>query len=257
MTADPERTIGELASSTNLRDQPVDTTDGRAADETETTGVRHRGRQLRRRVAAAHRRVEDRMLDPEEVTQPGVQRHEDSRSKLPITDSRSRRYRRDRWVPFDVEQTSGEGLRDPRRVILRLFRHRAAPAVVDTFDEQLIPTIEELRTERRDIVHLLMRTEHEPVVAGLAEQHSAPEVDELRDVIRPIDFGHLDEHGCEQIVEHDLSVEAHDEVVNLGRANRGRVSSEPFLFFLAVARTIARDPSKRSGKRSSGVVRNR
>ena len=62
---DAERSVGELARPPDLLDEPRRTADGGAADHAEPAGVRDRGRELRRRVAATHRCVHDRVLDPE------------------------------------------------------------------------------------------------------------------------------------------------------------------------------------------------
>ena len=56
-------------------DEPGCALDGRPADETETARLRDRGRERRRGVAAAHRRVEHRDVDAEEVAQRGVESH--------------------------------------------------------------------------------------------------------------------------------------------------------------------------------------
>ena len=77
---DTERTIGQLTRPPYLRDQPVGTTDGRPTDESEAARFRYRSRELGRRVATTHRRVEDRMLDLEQITQARAQCHDSKRN---------------------------------------------------------------------------------------------------------------------------------------------------------------------------------
>ncbi len=90
-----------------------------------------------------------------------------------------------------------------------------APALVDRLDEEAVPAVEQLGSEGFETVHPLVRPEEEAVVAGLPQEHAAPEVDELGDVGRPVDLRDLVEHRREQVVEHDLAVEPHDQVVDL------------------------------------------
>ena len=61
-----------------------------------------------------------------------------------------------------------------------------------------------------------MGAENGAGVTGLAEQDTTPIVDERRDVSGPVDFGDLAEDRSQEIVEHDLAVELHDQVVDIG-----------------------------------------
>lgn len=78
-----------------------------------------------------------------------------------------------------------------------------------------VPPVEVLGPEGLDVVDVAMSVEDRAGVAGLAEQHAAPVVDELGDVQRPVDLGHLTEHRFQEIVEDDLAVEGDDEVVDV------------------------------------------
>ena len=75
-------------------------------------------------------------------------------------------------------------------------------------------------TEGVELVHVAMDGEDGAAVAGppISVRHHV--VDQPRDVGRPVDFGHLAEHGCEQVVEDDLAVEADDEVVHAAAAGQ-------------------------------------
>lgn len=118
-------------------------------------------------------------------------------------------------VPFDVQDSPGEGRRNAARVGLRSLGARASPALVDCVGEQRVPAVEQLRTKCVELVQLLVRRQDVAVVAGLSQQDSAPVVDELRDVDGPVDLGDFTEDGAEEIVEGDLPVEAYDEVMDL------------------------------------------
>ena len=83
-----------------------------------------------------------------------------------------------------------------------------------------IPGGKELDPERLDFVHVPMRVEDEAVVARLSQQDPTPIVDELRDVDGPVHLGDLTEYGREEVVEHDLPIEADDQVMDLARESR-------------------------------------
>jgi hypothetical protein len=72
-----------------------------------------------------------------------------------------------------------------------------------------------LGAQRLDGVHVLVGGEQGTRVPGLPEEHPAPVVDEAGDVDGPVDLDRL-EHRRQQIVEDDLPVEGHDEVVDVG-----------------------------------------
>ena len=67
-----------------------------------------------------------------------------------------------------------------------------------------------------DFVDLAVRVQHRSDVPGMTKQYLAPVVDQLGYVHGPIDLGDLTEHRCQDVVENDLAVEAHDEVVHIG-----------------------------------------
>jgi hypothetical protein len=58
----------------------------------------------------------------------------------------------------------------------------------------------------RPHVHVPKRGQEPTVVSRLVEQRAAPEVDELRDVRRPVDLGDFVEDRTQEIVQRDLSV---------------------------------------------------
>jgi hypothetical protein len=73
-----------------------------------------------------------------------------------------------------------------------------------------------LRTNRLQRVQDAVGLGYLADAASRPEQDPAPVVDQLWDVSRPVDFGHLVEVRAEQFVEDDLPVERDDQVVDVG-----------------------------------------
>jgi hypothetical protein len=111
---------------------------------------------------------------------------------------------------LETEQSSSQRCGDPTGVRLCSLGNGPGPALIDRLDEEDVPTIEVLLLEVLDRVHLPVCGEDLTLVSGMSEEDPTPVVDELGDVARPIDFGHLGEDRSELIVEDDLSVEPDD-----------------------------------------------
>ena len=108
---------------------------------------------------------------------------------------------------------------------LRRLCHRTIEHPVHRRVEQVQPALVVLVPERRAGVHRLVRPQRVALVPGLAEQLPRPEVDQFRDVHRPVDVG-SGEHRTEHVVHRHVAVELDDEPVQVVAG--GDVG--PFLF---------------------------
>lgn len=100
-------------------------------------------------------------------------------------------------------------------MLLGLVGERPGPSCVNALRPRPVPAVEVFDPERLEVVHVLMGFDYGPRVTGLAEQDAAPLVDELGDVKFPIDLRYLTEDRFEQFIEHNLPVEADDQVVDI------------------------------------------
>jgi hypothetical protein len=88
--------------------------------------------------------------------------------------------------------------------------------LIDGGGEHAEPTIEVFGGKWHLIVDVPVGVQNGPAVRLITQQNPTPVVDELRDVLAPVDLGDLFEDRSENLVHHKLAIEGYDHVVNLG-----------------------------------------
>lgn len=82
------------------------------------------------------------------------------------------------------------------------------PPTLDGLGEQLEPALKMLRGERHLSMHQRMGTKRVALIAGHAQQRTAPERCQLGQVLGPVNLGHVVEHGTQQVVLGHVLIEA-------------------------------------------------
>src|SRR5665213_1598962 len=122
-----------------------------------------------------------------------------------------------RWcrLPGDPRELASQGRSNPCCVGLGDVCVRSGPLLVDSGGEHAVPAIEVFGGERQLIVDVPVGIQDRPSVRLIAQQHATPVVDQLRNMLTPVDLGDLFEDRSENFVHHQLAIERHDHVVNL------------------------------------------
>src|SRR5580658_257112 len=71
-----------------------------------------------------------------------------------------------------------------------------------------------LSPERLLFMHVSMSSQERTLVTIVTQQHTAPIVDQERNMPRPVHFCHFFEYRREDIVEDNLTVEVHHDVMD-------------------------------------------
>ena len=115
-----------------------------------------------------------------------------------------------RWcrLPGDPRELASQGRSDPCCVGLGHVCVRSGPLLVDSGGEHAVPAIEVFGGERQLIVDVPVGIQDCPSVRLITQQHATPVVNQLRDVLTPVDLGDLFEDRSEQTATGESALPA-------------------------------------------------